>query len=137
SIIILNNSEHNPSKTIIHSMKTLSTLFCTTIIAISAFAQNPTLPAASPAASVSQVFGLTKVNIEYHSPGVKGRTIWGNLVPYDSVWRTGANEATTIDFSTNVIIGGTKVKAGKYALFTIPGKDTWTIIINSEADQWG
>ena len=121
-------------------MKKLNSLFCTAIIALTAtcsFAQNPTLPAASPAASVSQTFGITKVAIEYHSPAVKGRTIWGSLVPYDSVWRTGANEATTINFSTTVVIGSTKVKAGKYALFTIPGKDTWTVIINSEADQWG
>jgi DUF2911 family protein len=121
-------------------MKKLNSLFSTAVLALAtaySFAQAPTLPAASPAASVSQTFGITKISIEYHSPGVKGRTVWGNLVPYDSVWRTGANEATTINFSTGVMIGGTKVKAGKYALFTIPGKDMWTIIINSEADQWG
>jgi hypothetical protein len=121
-------------------MKKLNSLLCTAIIALTttySIAQSPTLPAASPAASVSQTFGITKVTIEYHSPAVKGRAIWGGLVPYDSVWRTGANEATTINFSTTVMIGGTKVKAGKYALFTIPGRDTWTVIINSEADQWG
>ena len=110
------------------------TLFTSSTI----FAQGAGLPQASPAASVMQTFGSTKVQIDYHCPGVKGRTIWGNIVPYDSVWRTGANEATTISFSTDVALGGQKVKSGKYALFTIPGKDnTWTIIINSDADQWG
>lgn len=120
-------------------MKKISLLFFASLISLSTtqvFAQAG-LPQASPAASVSQTFGNTKTEIYYHSPAVKGRTIWGNLVPYDSVWRTGANEATTISFSTDVILDGQKVKAGKYALFTIPGRDTWTIILNSDADQWG
>lgn len=120
-------------------MKKLSHLILSAAISLStatAFAQAG-LPQASPAASVSQTFGNTKVEIDYHCPAVKGRTIWGNLVPYDSVWRTGANEATTITFGTDVMLGGQKVKAGKYALFTVPGRDNWTIIINSDADQWG
>jgi hypothetical protein len=107
------------------------------LFATNVYSQGPKTPASSPAASVKQTFGLTDVSIDYSSPAVKGRTIWGGLVPYDSVWRTGANAATVISFSTGVNIGGTKVKAGKYALFTIPGRDTWTIIINSEYDQWG
>jgi hypothetical protein len=121
-------------------MKNVKTLIIGSIIGLSGFAamsQAPTLPAASPAASVSQTFGITKVDIDYSSPGVKGRTIWGDLVPYDSVWRTGANSCTTISFSTDVIVGGQKVKQGKYGLFTIPGRNSWTIIINSDATQWG
>src|ERR1051325_12122347 len=101
------------------------------------FAQNIDLPRLSPVASVMQMIGLTKVEINYSSPAVKGRTIWGGLEPYDKVWRTGANEATTIAFGTDVTIGGQKVKAGKYALFTIPGKEEWTVIINSNPNQWG
>ncbi len=121
-------------------MKKFSSLLFTALIILSsikAFSQGASLPQVSPAASVSQTFGITKVEIKYHCPAVKGRTIWGSLVPYDSVWRTGANEATTISFSTDVMVGGQKVKSGKYALFTIPGRDTWTVIINSDADQWG
>jgi len=121
-------------------MKTLNTLLLTAFASLtinSAYSQGPKLPAASPAASVKQTFGLTDVKIEYSSPAVKGRTIWGGLVPYDSVWRTGANQATIIDFSTGVTINDTKIKAGKYALFTIPGRDTWTVIINSDNEQWG
>jgi Protein of unknown function (DUF2911) len=121
-------------------MKNFKTLFLGTIIGLSsiaAYAQAPSLPAASPAASVSQTFGLTKIDINYSSPGVKGRQIWGDLVPYDSVWRTGANACTNITFSTDVTIGGQKVKQGKYGLFTIPGRNSWTVILNSDASQWG
>jgi hypothetical protein len=122
-------------------MKTVKTLLLGTFIGLSSLSaysqQAPAMPAASPAASVSQTFGLTKVDIIYSSPAVKGRQIWGGLVPYDSVWRTGANQITNIVFSTDVTVGGQKVKKGKYALLTIPSKNSWTIIINSDADQWG
>lgn len=121
-------------------MKNLKSLLIATTIglsSLSAYSQAPSLPAPSPAASVSQTFGLTKVEINYSSPGVKNRPIWGNLVPYDSVWRTGANQATNISFSTDVMINGTIVKKGKYALFTIPGRNSWTIILNSDAEQFG
>lgn len=121
-------------------MKKVAVLLCTALIALTTSvskAQNSVVPALSPAASVSQTFGITSIQINYCSPGVKGRTIWGGLVPYDSVWRTGANAATTISFSTDVTVGGKTIKAGRYALFTIPGKENWTIIINADADQWG
>jgi hypothetical protein len=94
-------------------------------------------PAASPAASVSHTIGTTGVTIEYHRPGVKGRKIWGELVPYDQVWRTGANEATTIQFDDPVKIDGKDVPAGTYALFAQPTKDKWTLILNKTAKQWG
>jgi len=95
------------------------------------------VPRPSPKATVSQVVGLTEVSITYCRPGVKGRTIWGGLVPYDQVWRTGANEATTITFSTDVTIDSKPLVAGTYGLFTIPGKDEWTVIFNKGAKQWG
>ena len=91
----------------------------------------------SPKAAVIQTVGFTDVRIDYSRPGVKGRQIWGGLVPYDKVWRAGANEATTISFSTDVIVNGKTLKAGKYGFFTIPTKDKWTIIFNKIADQWG
>ena len=80
--------------------------------------------------------GVT-VTLEYGRPNVKGRTVWGDLVPYGRVWRTGADEATTITFSADVEIGGEKLAAGTYGLFTLPGENEWTVIFNKVADQWG
>ncbi|MDZ7767435.1 MAG: DUF2911 domain-containing protein [Melioribacteraceae bacterium] len=94
-------------------------------------------PRLSPKASVSQVIGYTEVSITYSRPGVKERDIWGGLVPYNQVWRTGANEATTIEFNNDVVINGNEVPKGKYGLFTIPGENKWTIILNKVWDQWG
>ncbi len=91
----------------------------------------------SPKASFTQTVGNTDITISYSRPGVKGRKIWGGLVPYDKVWRAGANEATKFTFSTDVTIEGKKLSAGSYGFFTIPGKDSWTIIFNKVADQWG
>jgi hypothetical protein len=95
------------------------------------------LPRVSQHAVVTQTVGLTDVTITYSRPGVKGRTLWGNLVPYDKVWRTGANEATEISFSDDVTINGQKLGKGTYSLHTVPNPDEWTIIFNSVADQWG
>ncbi len=89
----------------------------------------------SPKRVTMETIGDTHIHIEYGSPGVKGRMIWGGLVAYDQVWATGAHNATTVDFSTAVTIGGKNIPKGKYALFTIPGKDEWTIIINSRNKQ--
>lgn len=91
----------------------------------------------SPMAEVMQTVGFTDVRIVYSRPGVKGRTILGKLVPYDAVWRAGANEATKITFSTDVKIEGKKLKKGSYSFFAIPGKNEWTLIFNKVADQWG
>lgn len=91
----------------------------------------------SPKASVSQTIGFTEVTISYSRPGVKGRKIWGGLVPYDKVWRTGANEATKITFSKDVTIEGKKLPAGTYAFFAIPAQNEWTLIFNKVSDQWG
>jgi hypothetical protein len=95
------------------------------------------LPLPSPHAKVWQVVGLTEITVEYSSPGVKGRKIWGDLVPYDKMWRAGANQATKVIFSRNVTFAGKPVPAGAYAFFVIPGKDAWTVILNKKADQGG
>ena len=91
----------------------------------------------SPKASVSQTIGFTEVTISYSRPGVKNRNIWGGLVPYDKVWRTGANEATKITFSKDVTIDGNKLPAGSYAFFAIPTPQEWTLIFNKVSDEWG
>jgi len=91
----------------------------------------------SPPKTAEAALPNGKVTIDYGSPSVKGRTIWGDLVPYDKMWRTGANEATTIMLEKDMSVGGKLVKAGKYALFTIPGKGEWKVVLNSEWDQWG
>lgn len=77
------------------------------------------------------------VNVGYCRPKTKGRKIFGELIPYGTVWRTGANEATEINFSKSVEFGGKKVKAGAYSLWTIPGKEEWILILNKETGQWG
>jgi hypothetical protein len=92
---------------------------------------------ASPPASATAKIGNTDVTIKYSSPAVKGRKVWGDLVPYGQVWRTGANEATTITFSKDVSVEGQKLAAGTYALFTVPGENEWTIVFNKTAKQWG
>jgi len=92
----------------------------------------------SPGATVSQALGLTEVTVKYHRPGVKGREIWGKLVPFGQVWRAGANEATTIAFSTPVKIGGKDVPAGTYGLFVLPASaQKWTVILSKNPEQWG
>jgi len=91
----------------------------------------------SPKATVIQSVGFTNVEIDFSRPGVKGREIWGGLVPYNKVWRAGANEATKITFSTAVKINGNSLKAGRYGFFAIPGEDKWVLIFNKVADQWG
>jgi hypothetical protein len=95
------------------------------------------LPRLSPEASVSQTIGITSIQVEYFRPGVKGRVIWGDLVPYDEMWRTGANRATLISFDTDVMVQGNKLEKGKYSFFTIPTKNDWTVIFNKNADLWG
>ncbi len=95
------------------------------------------LPRPSPKASVMQVVGTTEVTITYSRPAVKGRVIWGGLVPYDKVWRAGANESTTFQVSADVEIDGQKLPAGIYSLHMIPGKTEWTVIFNRNAKLWG
>ena len=94
-------------------------------------------PRASPRQVLMQTVGLTDVTLTYSRPGVKNRAVWGSLVPWDKVWRTGANEATTIAVTDDVMINGNALPKGTYSLHTIPGKDEWTLIFNKTADQWG
>lgn len=107
------------------------------ISAFSASAQDDKSKRASPPAKASAQVGDAQVVIDYSQPSVKGREIFGSLVPYNEVWRTGANEATIFEVDKDVIIEGQPLPAGKYALFTIPGEDEWTIIFNKTAQQWG
>jgi tetratricopeptide (TPR) repeat protein len=102
-------------------------------------AQGPplTLPQASQAATVSQRIGLTDITVKYHRPAVRQRTVWGDLVPYDQVWRAGANENTVLSFSTPFSVGGQELPAGDYGLHLIPTKTEWTVILNKESTAWG
>jgi|SRR5450432_1023661 len=89
-----------------------------------------------PAMAMGTVNGAA-IMIDYSSPSVKGRKIWGGLLPYDKVWRTGANEATIFSTDKDIKVEGKTLPAGKYSLFTIPGEKQWTVIFNSETGQWG
>jgi len=109
-----------------------------TLAAASAPAQVPlTLPDQSQRATVSQTIGLTEITVTYHRPAVKGRTIWGGLVPYGTVWRAGANENTTISFSSPVTVGGKELPAGTYGLHVLPGEQQWTFILSTVSSAWG
>lgn len=94
-------------------------------------------PQASPKAEVKQVVGLTEVEVSYSRPSAKGRIVYGNLVPFGRVWRTGANANTTVSFSEDVVIDGKTLKKGKYALFTSPKADSWDIMFYTDTDNWG
>ncbi len=102
-------------------------------------AQSPplVLPRVSPRAMVSQTIGLTAITITYDRPGINDRKVWGELVPYDSVWRAGANENTTISFTSPVTVGGQTLEAGRYGLHMIPTPSDWTVIFSRESSAWG
>ena len=95
------------------------------------------LPRPSPYATVKQTVGLTDITVAYSSPAVKGRKIWGEVVPWDEVWRAGANECSKVTFSTAVTIGGKSVAAGSYCIFLLPTRSGWTFILNKDTAQWG
>lgn len=103
-------------------------------IANFSFAQTITTPQQSTTQTIKQNFGLSWIELSYSRPSIKGRKVMGDLVPYGKVWRTGANQATTLNFGDDVMIGDKKVPAGKYGLLTIPGQDSWTIIISKQLD---
>lgn len=100
-------------------------------------AQQLRTPAPSPTQTVKQDFGISSVELIYSRPGVKGRKIFGDLVPFGKVWRTGANSATRIKFNDDVTFAGQPLKAGEYALFTVPGEKEWEVIINKGSANWG
>lgn len=105
-----------------------------TLIFTSGFSQNLTTPQPSPTEDIKQNFGVSQIEVSYSRPGVKGRKIFGDLVPYDKVWRTGANAATTITFGDDVTIDGNKIPAGKYGLLTIPAVNEWTFIFTKQTN---
>src|SRR5437763_2109469 len=98
------------------------------------YSQNLVTPQPSPTAEIKQNFGLSQIELSYSRTGIKGRKIFGDLVPYNKVWRTGANGATTITFGDDVTVGGTKITAGKYGLLTIPGENEWSVIFTKQTD---
>jgi hypothetical protein len=116
-------------------MKKVTSLFTALLILGGLSAQE--MPAPSPAAMVMQRVGLTDITIEYSRPGVKSRMIFGDLVPYNKLWRTGANKATLIKLSTDAKINGQEIKAGSYSIFTIPGEEEWVVIFNKDTELWG
>jgi len=105
-------------------------------IAVAGSAQLRT-PAPSPTQTLKQDFGLSSIELIYSRPGMKGRKIFGDLVPWNKVWRTGANNATRIKFNDDVTFGGQPLKAGEYAIYTVPGENEWEIIINKGSANWG
>src|SRR5690349_850679 len=107
--------------------------FCMLLVAVSMHAQFA-MPSPSPEQTIHQNFGVSSIEISYSRPSVKGRKIFGDLVPYDKAWRTGANGPTTITFGDEVKIGDKTIAPGKYGLIAIPGKASWTIVITSQLD---
>ena len=127
----------------IPSSRLLLSALAGSVLATGLFAQTPApklaFPDASPAATIKQRVGVTDIEISYNRPSMKGRAVFGGLVPYGQVWRTGANTATRISFSTAAKLNGAAVAAGTYELFTIPGETEWTVILQAvkEKAQWG
>ena len=112
-------------------------LFLSLLISVSAFSQGIKTPAPSPTQTMKQDFALSSIEITYSRPMVKGRTIFGDVVPFGKIWRTGANGATKVTFGEDVKVGGMAVKAGSYALYSVPDKSEWEIIINKGANNGG
>ena len=110
----------------------LSAIFCYSFIS----GQIKT-PQPSPTATITQKVGISNISVEYSRPGAKGREIFGGLVSYGKMWRTGANKATKITLNENCVFGGAKVKKGSYSLFTIPGEKEWTVVLNKNTELWG
>lgn len=118
-------------------MRTVLTLVAVAALTTTASAQQLELPRPSPNAKVSQVIGVTEISVDYSSPGVKNRKIWGGVVPYGQVWRAGANSATKITFAKDVVIDGKPLAAGSYAFFVLPTATKWTLILSKNANQFG
>lgn len=117
-------------------MKKLLLVVCLVAFTYTASAQITT-PQPSPFSKIEQKVGLTDVTLEFSRPGMKGRTIFGDLVPFGKTWRTGANANTKITFSTDVTVNGQNLKAGSYAIYTVPNKDKWEVMFYADANNWG
>ncbi len=111
-------------------------LLCALVLGTSVFAQELKLPAMSPTSTVSQDFSTSKIEITYSRPSMRGRKVFGDLVPFGQVWRTGANAATKVTFGEEVLIGGATVKPGSYSLYTIPGEKEFVVVINKNTGSW-
>ena len=124
---------------LVHPAASLAACLAASALALPAAAQSPplVLPRESPAAHVSQVVGLAEFGVSYSRPAVNGRKIWGALVPYDSVWRAGANENTVFSSNVPFTVGGKRLPAGRYGLHMIPTASTWTVIFNTQSNAWG
>jgi len=120
-------------------MKSLTLIFIVLLLCLPIFssAQGALKPRTSPLSIATARYKNTYLKITYSQPQKNGREIFGKLVPYDQVWRSGANEATEITITNDIVINATTLKAGTYSLFTIPGKEKWTIIFNSDLGLWG
>jgi Protein of unknown function (DUF2911) len=112
-------------------------LTCLAVFGASACAQEKGSRPSPPAKAECKLSGGKSVTIDYSSPRAKGRKVYGGLVPFDKVWRAGANEATTFVTDTDLMVGGTPVPAGSYTIFTIPSADKWTLIISKKTGEWG
>ena len=114
-----------------------SSIARTSLLAVAVMLAAITGYAQSPAATAAGKINGATITIKYASPSVKGRKIWGGLVPYDKVWRAGANEATILETDKDILVEGKQLTKGKYSLYAIPGESEWSIILNSETGQWG
>ncbi|WP_281752797.1 DUF2911 domain-containing protein [Neptunitalea chrysea] len=117
-------------------MKNITLAIICAFVGFMSYAQIKT-PQASPGAKIEQTIGLTEVTVTYSRPSMKGREIFGDLVPYDKIWRTGANANTVITFSENVFFGNTEVEKGSYAIYTKPGKKSWEMYLYADTNNWG
>lgn len=117
-------------------MRTIFLFFCIGLFSMAASAQIQ-VPQPSPSAKIEQVVGLTDVTIEYSRPAKRDRELFGNLVPYNKIWRTGANANTTITFSTKITISGEELEKGTYAIYTVPGETEWEVIFYQDTNNWG
>lgn len=120
-----------------HNLMTIASVAILALGTCTVNAQGLKVPAPSPSQTIKQSFGLGEISVEYSRPAVKGRIVFGDLVPYGKVWRTGANAATKLTFSDDISFGDVPVKAGTYALYTIPGKSTWTVMLYSDLTLGG
>lgn len=118
-------------------MKRLSFILLSALLTSGVYAQDLKLPALSPTSKLTQEFSTSNIEISYSRPSMRGRKIFGELVAFGNVWRTGANSATKVKFGEDVTVGGQTVKAGEYAIYTIPGATEWEIILNKGVGNWG
>lgn len=117
-------------------MKKIFLFLCLNVF-LSGFSQQYNVPVLSPRQVVDQQFSISKIVIDYGRPAMKGRTVFGDLVPFGQVWRAGANEASKITFGQDVLFGGQKVKKGTYALYIVPQEKEWKVILNKGVNNWG